>query len=350
MTWFDAALSQDQADLVSLVDAVVDQHGDAPGDKDRTEVARARQALADSGLWTLGMPERHGGGGAALRLRLTALCALGRRSAAAARACAQAHAAAEVVDGRDVGGLLPHIHAAEAVAVVDAAAPHVSLKVTDGQIRGMLWRLDPAGQDPYVVVLAGPSTAWILPPNTVRIRRSLRCTGMAGALTVAAEVHGTLHDAAVLTAVPVDEVLARLRLAGAASAAGIALEAAERSLAYSRARIQFGAALTALPTVRRSLFDQATRATDALTLALGTEPRPLRAAAVLAGNCERAIAVAEAAVQSHGGYGYLVEYGVERLLRDAVSLRAATDATAGARGAAAVLAGHSDNRQPRKPP
>ena len=30
-----------------------------------------------------------------------------------------------------------------------------------------------------------------------------------------------------------------------------------------------------------------------------------------------------AALQSHGGYGYLTEYPVERMLRDAVSLRAA---------------------------
>jgi alkylation response protein AidB-like acyl-CoA dehydrogenase len=56
-------------------------------------------------------------------------------------------------------------------------------------------------------------------------------------------------------------------------------------------------------------------------------------------------------VQIHGGYGYLAEYGVERLVRDAISLRAATDAGGGSRAAAALLAGYSpgdtDLRQAR---
>jgi alkylation response protein AidB-like acyl-CoA dehydrogenase len=38
---------------------------------------------------------------------------------------------------------------------------------------------------------------------------------------------------------------------------------------------------------------------------------------------DRAVGVTLDAVQLHGGYGYLREYGVEGLARDAVSLRAA---------------------------
>jgi alkylation response protein AidB-like acyl-CoA dehydrogenase len=44
-------------------------------------------------------------------------------------------------------------------------------------------------------------------------------------------------------------------------------------------------------------------------------------------------------VQSHGGYGYMTEYRVEGLLRDAVSLRAAARATESARAAARALVG-----------
>jgi alkylation response protein AidB-like acyl-CoA dehydrogenase len=165
---------------------------------------------------------------------------------------------------------------------------------------------------------------------------------MAGALTITAEVAADLNDVVVVTGVPLDAVLARLRQAGAAIAAGIALQAAERSRDYAQARVQFGAPLTELPTVREALFRQAQQATDALTLAVAEQAAPLRAAAVLAGNCERAIDTSAAAVQSHGGYGYLAEYGVERLLRDAVSLRAATGAVAGATAAATELAGHRD--------
>ena len=165
---------------------------------------------------------------------------------------------------------------------------------------------------------------------------------MAGALSISAAVDAAADDVVVLTNVPVDEVRARLRLSGAAIAAGIALEAAKRGATYARARIQFGAPLTALPTVRAALFEQAHKATDALTLALCTAPTPWRAAAALAGNCERAISVAASAVQTHGGYGYLVEYEVERLLRDAVSLRAATAAAHEAQFCAARLASRPD--------
>ncbi|MGQ4598913.1 acyl-CoA dehydrogenase family protein [Nocardia sp. R6R-6] len=349
MTWSGAALSQDQADLVDLVGAVIGKHGDAPVGDDPGEAARARESLAEAGLWTLGVPESQGGGGAPLALRQTALCALGRRWTAWAWACAQAHAAAEILVC-DTGGLLSRIHAGEPVAVVDTAVPGVELEAADGYIRGRVWRLDPAGDDPHVVVLVDDSTAWILPPDTVRRVRQLRRTGMAGALTVTADVAAAVDGGVIVTGAPVDEVRARLRLGGAAIAAGIAIEAAERSLEYSRTRIQFAAPLTELPTVRASLFDQAGQATDALALALGAEPSPLRAAAVLAGNCERAIATATAAVQSHGGYGYLAEYGIERLLRDAVSLRAATGALAGARSGAAVLTGPSDSKAMRKLP
>lgn len=339
MTWFATGLSQDQADLVSLVDAVVAKHGEVLGD-DASTAARARVAMAEAGLWTIGISEDRGGGGAPMPLRLTAMVALGQRWAAWAWACAQVHAAAELLDGHDGAKLWSHIHAADPFVVVDAAAPHVEVEIDHERIRGSLRRVDPAGDNPHVVVLVDDSTAWLLPPEALDNIRSLRRTGMAGALSISAEIDASAADAVILTDVPVDEVRARLQLAGAAIAAGIALEAAERSVAYAGARVQFGAPLTELPTVRGALFDQARHATDALTLALGTAATPWRAAAVLAGNCERAIEAATSAVQAHGGYGYLAEYEVERLLRDAVSLRAATAAAHGARSSAANLVGH----------
>jgi alkylation response protein AidB-like acyl-CoA dehydrogenase len=341
VTWFDAALSPDQTDVVDLIAAVVGKHGEAlddHADDDHAGVGPARDALAQSGLWTLGIPEEHGGGGASLSLRLTALCALGQRWTAFGWACAQAHAAAEIVGGRDIAGVLSAVHAAQPVTVVDLSAPWVELQIESGRVHGTVWRLDPAGEDPYILVLADNSTAWVLPPSSVRRAHVLRHTGMAGALTVTAEIDTNLRGQDVQADVPVDDVLARLRLSGAAVAAGIALEAAERSLAYAQTRIQFGAPVIELPTVRGAMFRQAQQATDAFTLALSTEASPMRTAAVLAGNCERAIEVATAAVQSHGGYGYLAEYGVECLLRNAVSLRAATAAISDLPAVAAALA------------
>jgi alkylation response protein AidB-like acyl-CoA dehydrogenase len=341
VSWLGARLSKDQSDVIALVDSLIAKRGEAPGDENPAEVTKARQALADAGLWTLGAAEKLGGGGAPLQLRLTAMAALGRHWAALAWASAQVHAAVEILGENPASAdMLERIFQADAaVCVVDAGAIHVDLvDEGDWRIRGNLSRLDPVGETTHVIVLAGDSEAWVLPADALRATAPLRRTGMAGALTIAADVDGIAHP--VTTSSPVAEIRARMQLAGAAIAAGIAVEAAERSLEYSRNRIQFGAALTALPTVRQSLFDQAGMASESLALVLGSDmTSPVHAASALAHNCARAIAVAAAAVQSHGGYGYLAEYDVERLLRDAISLRAATDSANGARMAAGALTG-----------
>ena len=342
MTWLDVPLTQDQIDVIVLVNALVGKHGPAPGDERPVDVAKARRALADAGLWALGAAEEVGGGGAPLQLRLTALAALGAHWAALAWASAQAHAAVEILGGHAAWGeLLQRITSGGAAAcVVDLDSARVDLGVMDGRILGTIARLDPAGVAPHVLVLVDDSTVWVLPPDSLRTGPALRRAGMAGACTSVANV--TAARPSIVGHARVAEIRARLQLGGAAIAAGISIEAAEQSLEYARSRIQFGAALTALPTVRQSLFGQAGQAADSLAVLLSPDPpSPVHAAAALAENCARAVSVAAAAVQSHGGYGYLAEYGVERLLRDAVSLRAATDSANGARAAAALLAGHA---------
>ena len=106
MTWPGPPLSGDQADIIGLVDAIVGKHGAAPQDEYPAEVAKARQALADAGLWTLGAAEGAGGGGAPLPLLLAFLASVGRHWAALAWASAQAHAAIEVLGGDPAWGEL----------------------------------------------------------------------------------------------------------------------------------------------------------------------------------------------------------------------------------------------------
>lgn len=341
MTLFGTTLSQDQSDVVDLVRAIVDKQSTAVDGDDDATVSAVRQALVDAGLWTLGVADEHGGGGAPFELRLTALCAIASRWTTAAWCCAQAHAAAEVFGATGNDKMLEHVNSAGPVAVLDGLSPAVQLKVNAGRLTGTLARLDPGGRDAHVLILREHGTVWWLPPAALSAVRRLRCTGMAGAYTMCADVDVELDAAMVLSEIPVDDILARLRLAGAAIAAGIALECAERSLTYARGRIQFGAPLTRLPTVRSALFRQAQTANDSLTLALNSVPSPMAAVATLAGNCERAIEAAAGAVQSHGGYGYLAEYTVERLLRDAISLRAASGVGHGLVDAATVLADES---------
>lgn len=340
MTWPGTRTNEDQRDLVRLVDDLMDEHAVEPDDRPDW-IAAARTALADAGLWTLGVPEEHGGGGAGLDLRLTALAAIGSHWAALGWASAQTHAAAELLEGHPAwADVVTGLHTGEAAAcVVDAASAHVDVAVEDGRVSGSVDRVDPAGERPHVLVLIDDETAWVLPPDVARVRSTVRRTGLDGAMTIAVDVSGSLDEAScVLHSPETAGVSSRLRLGAAAVATGIALRAAELSLSYSHSRWQFGAPLTALPTVRGTLFEQASLVSTSMASLLAGDPSASYAAATLEGCCERAVSVAAAAVQSHGGYGYLAEYGVERLLRDAVSLRAATDSAGVARRAAGALA------------
>ncbi|RNL62815.1 acyl-CoA dehydrogenase [Nocardioides marmoriginsengisoli] len=341
MTWLGVPLSADQSDLVGMLDALAaKQDADAPGDA-YTRVAGIRAALVEAGVWTLGVPEEIGGGGAPADLRQLALACLGRRWAGAAWGSVQAHAAAEVLGSAGLLDVVAEIHAGHPVVVVELDSAAVELEASDDAVRGRLWRIDPAGEHPHVVVLVDDRTAWYVRADSVQPLRTLRRTGMAGALTLSADVDAHRADVAELTDLPLDGIRARLHLGAAAVAAGLAAEAAERAIEYSQARVQFGGPLTRLATVRSALFRQTQLALESFSIAVDGTTTAVAAAAALAGNCERAIAVGAAALQSHGGYGYIVEYGVEGLLRDAVSLRAATGALAATQAAAALLVGGS---------
>ncbi|HVW47913.1 MAG TPA: acyl-CoA dehydrogenase family protein [Solirubrobacterales bacterium] len=114
------------------------------------------------------------------------------------------------------------------------------------------------------------------------------------------------------------------RLNIAACSLGGAQEALDRSVAYVSGRHAFGGPLAALQNVQFQLADMATELEAARTLLW-------RAAAALdAGDAEATrlcamakrfatdagIAVADRALQMHGGYGYLAEYGIEKIVRD----------------------------------
>jgi alkylation response protein AidB-like acyl-CoA dehydrogenase len=338
-------LSSDQAELVGLVTAVV-AHQRPNGQCDELgRLGAARKALVDAGLWTLAVPEAAGGGGAKLPVYLAALTQLGRSWPALAWGIAQAHAAAQVLAGSDQAThvLGEVLCGAVSICVADTGADHVLVtERADGRLVGSVGRVDPCGDTAYLLLM-GDAGGWLVSPATVRLTGPLRRTGLAGARTSHAYVDAQIGTSAwQLTAPSAPEALAQLRIAGAAIAAGLAYEAAWLSADYARQRVQFGALLTALPTVRQSLLRQTSAAALAFSAALGTDPHDAAgAASCLEDNCERAVSTAAAAIQTLGGYGYLAEYGVERILRDAVSLRAATAPAAGTRAAAAVRFGPS---------
>lgn len=114
------------------------------------------------------------------------------------------------------------------------------------------------------------------------------------------------------------------RLGIGAQAVGIARRALELSVAYCAERRQFGKPIRDFQAVRFKLADMATRvaAARALTLSVaarkdGGESVTEGAAMVKLFASETAMWVTTQAVQLYGGYGYMREYPVEKLFRDA---------------------------------
>jgi acyl-CoA dehydrogenase len=114
------------------------------------------------------------------------------------------------------------------------------------------------------------------------------------------------------------------RLLLAAQCVAIAELAYREATAYARERRAFGKALTGFQVTRHKLADMATRlaAARAITGELAVRAARGEAVPALAAMAKNAATdacsfVCDQAVQIHGGYGYMREYLVERLYRDA---------------------------------
>jgi alkylation response protein AidB-like acyl-CoA dehydrogenase len=115
-----------------------------------------------------------------------------------------------------------------------------------------------------------------------------------------------------------------LRIEVAAQAIGIAQGAFDRTLAYVKDRKQFGRKLQDFQVTQHKLADMAVKieAARALTYRAawsfdkGNYDPYLTAIAKLCA-ARTAVEVADEAIQLHGGYGYMLEYEVERFYRDA---------------------------------
>jgi alkylation response protein AidB-like acyl-CoA dehydrogenase len=119
--------------------------------------------------------------------------------------------------------------------------------------------------------------------------------------------------------------LERTRLGAAAQAVGIAQGATDYAVAYARERRQFGKAINEFQAIQFKLADMQTRTAAARELlykacAMADQRDPRSGqyssmAKVFASDA--AMAVTIEAVQVLGGYGYVKEYPVERMMRDA---------------------------------
>lgn len=110
----------------------------------------------------------------------------------------------------------------------------------------------------------------------------------------------------------------------AAQALGIAQGAFDRALRYTKERRQFGKKLAEFQVTRHKLADMATKIETARLMVYKAawncdqgrlDPKLTSMAKMYAGRI--AVEVADEAIQLHGGYGYMLEYEVERFYRDA---------------------------------
>lgn len=120
------------------------------------------------------------------------------------------------------------------------------------------------------------------------------------------------------------KVLAGGRIGIAAQALGIASGAYELALKYSKERKAFGKEIMNHQAIQFKLADMATQIEAARLLCLKAaalkdagEEYALMSSMAKVFASETAMWVTTEAVQVHGGYGYVKEYHVERLMRDA---------------------------------
>jgi alkylation response protein AidB-like acyl-CoA dehydrogenase len=114
------------------------------------------------------------------------------------------------------------------------------------------------------------------------------------------------------------------RIGIASQALGLASGAMERAIAYSKDRKAFGTEIKNHQIIQFKLADMATKIDAARLLCFRAawqkdEKKDYTVSAAMAKvfSSETAIWVTSEAIQIHGGYGYVKEYHVERMMRDA---------------------------------
>jgi len=114
------------------------------------------------------------------------------------------------------------------------------------------------------------------------------------------------------------------RIGIASQALGIAKSALDRAVEYAKERKQFGTTIGHFGAIQSQLAQMAIGVDAARLLIhraakLKDEHKPYTKEAAMAKNYASAVAMKNATrcVQIFGGYGYMQEYGVERLMRDA---------------------------------
>jgi alkylation response protein AidB-like acyl-CoA dehydrogenase len=195
------------------------------------------------------------------------------------------------------------------------------------------------GEDPAVIVLGSSqdgSLGVLLRAGDYVAGPPIRRTGLRGMQTASLEVDGlAAATAALLPPASVQALRVHRLLAHSAVAIGVARKSLGMTLAYVRERHQFGHPIGDFGAVERMVSDMTAAVATAASLLhdLAARDTVSHAAAVRTARVATtaALRVADDAIQLHGGYGCTQEYGLERLFRDALTLRAVATGWSGSR-------------------
>jgi alkylation response protein AidB-like acyl-CoA dehydrogenase len=295
---------------------------------DHEAFAECWATLVELGLDRALLPERHGGSELGLPDLLAAIEELAVGDGGVAMSVLLSNAALSTLSDER----LQDVRAGARYALVPAASGSEAT-VHDGKIDGMIeCALGARGADGLVFLLDGAAPeAWAVDPdaNGVTVEPDRSQMGLRAAPAAKIELEGALCS-------PADPAgaLALLRAGAAAIACGTARHAHEAAYEYAEARSQGGVTiiehdavsdmLTAMevrikcsPTIAPDTTGEAGGADGAARHALGEA----QALAVKIAATDAAYATATDAVQVFGGTGYMVETGIEKLMRDALYCR-----------------------------
>lgn len=342
----DFALDDDQTLIVQTVRRFVDKEVRAwAGDADRAAEAPARLAAVagELGFFLDAVPEASGGlldGSYAHLTRALRGLELGRGcSAMAALLESNVEPALAVARwGSDAAKQALFASLADGGIATTARDNRGTLTVTaDGgelRVTGTLGPTPALARASHALVLAqhdGAPIAFLLATADVRVTAlapsAWRAAAWGSAVLEAVRVPA---DHLVARGDDVALILAWYRTSLAARAAGVAVAAMEYARHYARERVQFGQpiarfesmiglrddALTAAAAARLMALHAAwlcDRATDATSIAAAADAASR--ARVVAGDAVRQATID--AVQIFGGYGFVNDYPVEKLMRDA---------------------------------
>jgi alkylation response protein AidB-like acyl-CoA dehydrogenase len=201
------------------------------------------------------------------------------------------------------------------------------LEIVDGRVTGKIGPVPALAKAAHVLVIA-KDVVFLAPTSALKIT-AITPSGWRAAHWASAQLDSYKPEH-VLPAESAQHILAWARVSLAARAAGVATAAMEYAEAYAKERVQFGQPIGKFESLIRLRDDAETGAVAAKQLALfaawaldTNHPKAFDLASrarVLAGDV-----VAKAtidAVQIFGGYGFVNDYPVEKLMRDARAFEA----------------------------